>query len=57
MNVAIKKVSCLDNIPKRNGQVAKPKPAKGCPHDERVTKAVITGFIRYNKALEELSKV
>lgn len=58
MNVAHKRVNCLSNIPQRdNTKVAHPKAATGLPHEETVNKAITSGFLRYNKAIDELAKV
>lgn len=57
MGLALRKDGRL-SIPTRNqSQIAKPKPCLGIKHDEQVCSAVAVGMIRYERAMDKLSKV
>lgn len=59
MGHALKKADRLYIPPRDKSTVAKPRAAisEHCPHTEQVKNAFEFGFSRYEKAMEELSKV
>ncbi|TGH07643.1 hypothetical protein E5S53_20520 [Escherichia coli] len=59
MSYALKKRTRLNIPPRDKRVVAVPRPAidENCTHREQVKNAFDFGFSRYEKAMEELSKV